>query len=200
MQISKKGAVAALKEAWKRGYEIVPSGSRISVYTENWALEAETARLPLEVSQALVEHYGGIPTAAMFVQKGKEGQTMIDGDLEGRREELLTVQQKPNFMHRAPVTFRDRWAMFVASDGRWLCVDLCYLDILEELGWCDIMMSDNGMAIFSLNGDRLTVAPGKFSHQDCEKLRKIAEMYVEQRVQIEEMPENLCLFGDMERE
>lgn len=199
MQISKKGAVAALKNAYKKGYEIVPMGGRIAVYTENWALEMETRHVPLEVSQTLVEHYEGIPVTAAMVQKGQDPQCMVAGEVDDRDEDLKIAQENAMFMHRVPVTFRDKWAMFVTTEGEWMCVDQEFLDILEEPGWCEIMVSDTGMAIFSADGDRLTIAPGKFGRDDTQKLKKIAEMYREPRVQEIEIPENLSLF-DMERE
>ena len=197
MQISEKGAVAALKRAYTKGYEIVPMGGRIAVYTENWALEMETRHVPLEVSQTLVEHYEGIPVTAAMVQKGQDPQCMVAGEVDDRDEDLKIAQENAMFMHRVPVTFRDKWAMFVTSAGEWMCIDEEFLGILEEPGWCEIMVSDTGMAIFSADGDRLTIAPGKFGSDDTAKLTKIAEMYREQRVQEIETPENLCLF-DME--
>ena len=200
MVISKKGAVAALKEAYKKGYEIVPMGDRIAVFTGNWALEMETRCLPLEVSQILVEHYEGIPVAAAMVQRDRDPQCMIAGELDDRKEDLHLAQERPQMMHRVPVTFRDKWAMFTTSDGEWLCIDQAYLNILEEPAWCEIMMTDSGMALFSRDGGRLTVAPGRFAMEDTVKLKKIAEMYREQRVVPIDIPENLCLFDDMERE
>ena len=199
MWISKTGAVKALKEAWKKGYEIVPRGNRISIYTENWALEAEMKDLPLEVSQTLVEHYGGIPVDPMYVRKGHDNQTILDAWAQERHEELIGYQEKPHYMHRAPVTYKGTWELFVTAECEWLCVGNRNLDILENIGWCDVMITSSGMALFGCNGGRLTVAPGKFAGEDIVKLRKMAEMYVERRVQEIEAPENLCLFGDMER-
>ena len=200
MIISKKGAVAALKEAWKKGYEIVPRGTRISVYTENWALELQTKDLPLEVSQVLVEHYEGIPVEPAFVQKNRDKQTMLDMETEERGQELIYQQEQPKYMHRIPVLYRDRWAMFGTSMGEWICVDQRFVEILEDIHSVSVMMTQNGMALFSLQDERLTVAPGKFGTEDWAKLQKIAELYVEQKVAPEEMPENLCLFEDMERD
>lgn len=200
MIVSKKGCVAALKEAWKRGYEIVMCAGRVAVYTENWALEMDTRGLPLEVSQTLVEHYEGIPVEPVFVQKGKDAQIMVQGELADRRDLLAGNQEEPRLMHRVPVTFRDKWVMFTTSDGEWLCVDQAYLDILEWMDGAEIMMTDTGMALFTDNGDSLTVAPGKFGCDETQKLQQIARIYMEQRIREVEMPENLCLFDDMERE
>lgn len=200
MIVSKKGAVAALKEAWKKGYEIVPNGAGLSIYTENWALETQTRELPLEVSQTLVEHYGGLPVEPVYVQRQRENQMMMGTEALDRAEGLCIMQEEPKLMHRVPLTFKNRWAMFVTTEGEWLCVDQAYLDILEEIGFCGVMMTDNGLAMFTMQEERLTVAPGKFGPEDRGKLQRIADMYKEQKIREVEMPENLCLFDDMERE
>lgn len=166
MWISKTGAVKALKEAWKKGYEIMPMGEYILICSENWALEAKMIDLPLEVSQALVEHYGGIPTKAAFVKKGSDNQFMVCGGEDDRKEDLALQQENALYMHRAPVTFRTNWELFVTAEGEWLCVDNRHLDILEDIGWCSTMISDNQTAIFACNGGRLTIAPGRFGAED----------------------------------
>ena len=200
MWISKTGAVKALKEAWKKGYEIVPRGNRISIYTENWALEAEMKDLPLEVSQTIVEHYGGIPVNSELVKKGCDNQKILDCWAEDRGMELIGHQEKPHYMHRAPVTYKGTWELFVTAEREWLCVDKQTLDILEDIRYCDVMISDSGMAMFGCNGGRLTVAPGKFGKTDAMKLQRMAEMWVEPRTTEEEVPENMCFFDDIERE
>lgn len=200
MIISKKGCVAALKEAHKKGYEIVPNGTRISVYTGNWAMEMQTRDLPIEVSQILVEHYGGLPVEPMFVQKNKENQTMLNMDVKDRTEELIEQQDKPRYMHRIPVIYRDQWVMFGTVEGDWVCIDQRYVDILESLGLVSVMMTDSGMALFANQDERLTVAPARFGKEDTVKLQKIADMYTDQKIVPLDIPENMCLFDDMERE
>ena len=193
MIVSKKGCVAALKEAWKKGYEIVPYGERISIFTENWSLETTTRELPLEVAQILVEHFGGIPTEPMLVQKGRDGQMA----LPGRWDELQELQEGADYIHKVPVTYKDKWQMFVTAEGDWMCLDLAYLAILEEQCACTILRTSSGMAIFSLQEERLTVAPGNFGREDQRKLDQIAQMFREQRIQEVEIPENVCLFDDL---
>ena len=98
MIVSEKGAVAALKKAFEKGYEIVPEQGNISIYTENWALQTNTRELPLAVSQLLVEHYGGIPVEPMMVRKGKSKQYMIQGMETDRAAGLLLMQENPLLM------------------------------------------------------------------------------------------------------
>ncbi len=200
MIVSKKGCVAALKEAWKKGYEIVPYMGKISIYTENWALQTSARELPLEVSQTLVEHYGGIPTEPMLVQKGRDNQGMIGAVENSRAEELLLRQEDPTYMRRVPVTFKEKWDLFVTDDGAWMCVDRQYLDILEETRQVAVMITEEGMALFSLADEKLTVAPGSFGVEDHRKLQKIAEMYIQEKIYEVEVPENMSLFDDIGRE
>lgn len=200
MIVNEKETVRALKQAYKSGYEIVPDGSAIAIYTGSWALETTMWELPLSVSQELVAHYGGIPVEPMFVQKGRAAQKMFDGETMIRKKDLEELQENGKYMHRIPVTFRGRWDLFVTSDGEWMGIDREYLDILERENDCGVLMTPAGMALFSMADERLTIAPGKFGVEDRIKLQKIAEMYMVQKVQLEEVPENLCLFEDMERE
>lgn len=199
MIVSEKGCVAALKKAFDKGYEIVPSGSQIAIYTENWALETDTRELPLAVSQILVEHYGGIPVQPMMVRKGRAKQTML-GMERDRAEELLMKQEEPSYMRRIPVTFHEKWDVFVKDTGEWMCIDRQYLDILESSRQTAVMMTDEGMALFALADEKLTVAPGRFGAEDTRKLQKIAEMYMKQEIHEVVEPENLSLFEDIDEE
>lgn len=199
MIVSEKGAVAALKKAFEKGYEIAPEHGDISIYTENWALQSNTRELPLAVSQLLVEHYGGIPVEPMMVRKGKSKQYMIQGMETDRAAGLLLMQENPIYMRRIPVTFRDRWDMFVTDAGEWMCLDRQYLDILDQTRNCAAMMTEEGMALFSLGEERLTISPGKFGEEDAQKLHRIAEMYLEKKIHEVVAPENLSLF-DMEED
>lgn len=197
MIVSEKGAVAALKKAFDKGYEIVPDMGKISIYTENWALETNTRELPLAVSQILVEHYGGIPVEPMMVRKGRAKQTMFAGTERDRAEALLLKQEQPAYMRRIPVTFHEKWDVFVKDTGEWMCVDRQYLDILDRDRQCAVMMTDEGMALFALADEKLTVAPGEFGVDDTRKLQKIAEMYMKQEIHEVVEPENLSLFDGM---
>lgn len=200
MIVSEKGCVAALKKAFEKGYEIVPmSMGKISIYTENWALETTTRELPLAVSQILVEHYGGIPVEPMMVRKGRAKQTMF-GAVQDRLEDLLVKQKEPAYMNRIPVTFHEKWDVFVKDTGEWMCVDRQYLDILEGSRQVAAMMTDEGMALFALADEKLTIAPGRFGADDTRKLQKIAEMYKKQELHEVVPPENLSLFDDMNEE
>lgn len=200
MIVAEKGTVAALKKAFEKGYEIEPYvGGRIAIYTENWALQTSTRELPLAVSQILVEQYGGIPVEPMMVRKGKAKQHMICGMERDRSGGLLLMQENPIYMRRIPVTFRDRWDMFVTDAGEWMCLDRQYLDILDQTRNCAAMMTEEGMALFSLADEQLTIAPGEFGVDDRMKLQKIAEMYMKQELHEIVMPENLSLF-DMEED
>lgn len=198
MIVSEKGAVAALKSAFAKGYEIVPEAGRIDIYTENWALETTARELPLAVSQVLVEHYGGIPVEPMMVRKGREKQTMFADSQRGRAEELVLKQEEPQYMRRIPITFQEKWDMFVKDTGEWMCVDRKYLDILDPNQHCAAMMTAEGLALFALADEKLTVAPGEFGIDDTKKLQKIAEMYMKQEIYELVEPENLSLFEDME--
>ena len=200
MIANEKETVRALKQAWKSGYEIVPNGETIAIYTGYWALETTVRELPLAVSQELVEHYGGIPVAPMFVQKGRSAQTMFGAEEISRKQDLEELQDNGKYMKRIPVTFRGKWDLFVTSEGEWMGIDREYLDILDRENDCNVLMTPAGMALFSMADERLTIAPGKFGVEDRVKLQKIAEMYMAQKVHLEEVPENLCLFEDMERE
>lgn len=200
MIVSEKGAVAALKKAFEKGYEIEPyAGGRIAIYTGNWALQTNTRELPLAVSQILVDHYGGIPVEPMMVRKGKSKQQMICGLERNREGGLLLMQENPDYMRRIPVTFRDKWDMFVRDTGEWMCLDRQYLDILDQTRPCAVMMTEEGMAMFSMGDEQLTIAPGEFGTDDRMKLQKIAEMYMKQEIHEVVEPENMSLF-DMEDE
>ncbi|MBP3633153.1 MAG: hypothetical protein J6J43_01100 [Oscillospiraceae bacterium] len=200
MIVSEKGAVSALKKAFDKGYEIVPVGGSICIYTENWALQTNTRELPLAVSQILVEHYGGIPVEPMMVRKGKSNQHMIHGMERDRAEGLRLMQEHPVYMRRIPVTFRSKWDMFVRDTGEWMCLDRQYLDILDQTRSCAVMMTDEGMALFALGEEQLTIAPGEFGDEDHKKLCNIAEMYMKQELHEVVEPENMSLFDDMEQE
>lgn len=197
MIVSEKGCVAALKKAFDKGYEIVPNGSQIAIYTENWALESDTRELPLAVSQILVEHYGGIPVQPMMVRKGRAKQTMFANMERDRAEDLQLKQEEPSYMRRIPVTFHEKWDVFVKDTGEWMCIDRQYLDILENSRQPAVMMTEEGMALFALADEKLTVAPGCFGADDTRKLQKIAEMYMKQEIHEIVEPENLSLFDDM---
>lgn len=197
MIVSEKGAVAALKKAFDKGYEIVPDLGVISIYTGNWALQTTTRELPLAVSQILVEHYGGIPVEPMLVRKGRSKQAMLVGLQLSRAEELILRQEEPAYMRRIPVTFRDKWDVFVKDTGEWICLDRQYLDILDHTKCYAVMMTDDGMALFSLADEQLTIALGEFGDDDRKKLQKIAEMYMKQEIHEVVEPENLSLFDDM---
>ena len=197
MIVSEKGCVAALKKAFDKGYEIVPNGSQIAIYTENWALESDTRELPLAVSQILVEHYGGIPVQPMMVRKGRAKQTMFANMERDRAEDLQLKQEEPYYMRRIPVTFHEKWDVFVKDTGEWMCIDRQYLDILESSRQPAVMMTEEGVALFALADEKLTVAPGRFGVDDTRKLQKIAEMYMKQELHEVVAPENLSLFDDM---
>lgn len=200
MIVSEKGCVAALKKAFEKGYEIIPSGSKIAIYTENWALETDTRELPLAVSKLIVEHYDGIPVQPMAVRKGREKQTMFGGMIRDREQDMQDRQENPTNMFRVPVTFRDKWDMFVKDTGEWMCIDRQYLDILEIARQPAVMMTDEGMALFALADEKLTVAPGRFGTEDTVKLQKIAEMYMKPGIHELVLPENLSLFDDLSEE
>lgn len=202
MLCSEKGVVKVLNEAWKKGYEIVPAaGGFLYLYADMWALEARMRELPLEVSQAVVQHYGSIPVEAEFVQKGRNNQMMMDAEVDDRIVDLRGMTETAEYIHKIPILFREKWQLFVTSEGRVLAYDQKYLDMIDWTRACpDMMVSQNGVGSFVVDGERLTIAPGKFGTEDMQKLRQIAAMYKDQRVTLVEAPENLCLFDDMERE
>ena len=71
MILDERGAAKALKEAWKEGYIISPGREMMNIYTAKWAVVAPVRMLPLQVSQALVEHVGHIPVDPEKVKKGE---------------------------------------------------------------------------------------------------------------------------------
>lgn len=198
MIVSEKGAVKALNEAYKKGYEIVPAVRQIAIYTEEWALETFTNELPLEVSQKLVEHYGGIQVEAQFVQKGRSAQLMMQAEVSDRLEELQDATEQSRVLHRVPITFRGRWDLFVTTEGEIYGFDQKHLTVVQE--FADPYVSDNGMGIFAMGEERMIIAPAKFGAEDRRKLNAIAELWKTPRVELVEAPENLCLFDDMGRE
>lgn len=202
MLVNEKGTLKALNEAWKKGYEIVPAtGGFIYLYADMWALEIQMRDMPLEVSQALVQHYGSIPVEAEYVQKGQHNQMMMEAEVDDRIVDLKGMTETAEYIHKIPILFRDNWQLFVTEAGRVLAYDQKYLDMIDWVHACpDMMVAENGVGSFVVGGERLMIAPGKFGAEDMQKLRQIAAMYKDQRVTLVEIPENLCLFDDMERE
>ncbi len=62
MLINEAGLVRAMKSAYKHGgYAVSNQGDMVSIYTENWYVQANRALLPRKVLATIVEHMGLIP-------------------------------------------------------------------------------------------------------------------------------------------
>ena len=202
MIIHEGGAVKALNAAYKKGYEIAPLGAGlIGIYTECWALEIPMRDLPLKVSQTLVEHLGHIPVVPEFCQKNRENQTMMEAEIKDRQEELNEGKEHACQMRRLPLTFQDRWRLYMNADGAVSGYDEAHLGLIDwEKSFPACLMQDNGNAEFMDTRTRLVVAKGDFGRDDEKRLWQIAKLYETVRPEDAVAAENMCLFDDMERE
>lgn len=78
--IDEKGAVAALKEAWRKGgYRFVYSNGILSVRAEGWGIQGALENVPAKVLGLIAEHFGSFPEDgdAFELKKGAAEQSVM---------------------------------------------------------------------------------------------------------------------------
>lgn len=197
MIFEKKATVAALKNAYKNGYEVHIEGDRLHIYTATWSAQVETRQVPVDVSQTIVEHMGYLPTRPERVRKNEDAQLVMP-DITGWREEYIQRQRDSSVsMARLPIVFKEHWQLFRGGGGGVYAFDTALVSIVDpEL--CDaVRISANGMGLWFSGDELVMIAPGKFDEKDREKLSAIAKLYEHQDYLVDE-PENVSMFDDME--
>lgn len=80
MLLNETGLVRAIKRAYRNGgYTVSNQEGNVSVYTEDWYIQARRGALPRKVLGTIAEHMGMIPdeTAPVFVSWDTEAQVVI---------------------------------------------------------------------------------------------------------------------------
>ena len=197
MIFEKKATVAALKNAYKNGYEVHIEGDRLHIYTATWSAQVETRQVPVDVSQTIVEHMGYLPTRPERVRKNEDAQ-LVMRDVTGWRENYIEEQRSSSVsMTKLPIIFREHWQLYRAAAGGVYAFDTALVSIVDpEL--CDaVRISDTGMGLWFSGDEMVVIAPGRFDIKDEEKLKAIAKLYEHQDYLVDE-PENVSMFDDME--
>ena len=200
MILDERGAAKALKEAWKEGYIISPGREMMNIYTAKWAVVAPVRMLPLQVSQALVEHVGHIPVDPEKVKKGEVNQTVMNDDVDWRAEQIERIRQRSTLMRKLPVIYKGKWQLYYTEKTEKMQVfafDQELLGIISEESYCDTYVTLDGLGLWSENTQMVTIAPAKFSLADQKAINRIAAIFAEEKVSQEEV-ENVCLFDDLE--
>lgn len=197
MIISKTGAVKALKEAYKKGYEIVPGADDVTICTAKWSAVANLRQLPVEVSQQLVEHMGYIPTHPELVRKGAANQAVLREVSQYRLETLKKLEDEATRMYPAPIIFKNRWQLFVTPTQGVFAFDIEILSIVSPDAYAETFVTAYGIGVWKCVEELVMIAPGVFDPEDQKKLRRIAELYAQPRTMPEDEPENLSMFDDL---
>ena len=198
MILSKTGAVAALKEAYKSGYDIIPETLEITICAGKWSIIELVREMPVEVSRLLVEHMGYLPTAPEQVRKNQANQVMMSSVVEFRRDTLAQIENEAVRMVPLPVIFREKWQLYRTLNGQVFAYDADVLAILDPDAVFDVFATPAGIGLWRRSNDEmLIVAPGSFGQEDRKKLTGIAALFAAPRIVEDEMPENLCLFDDL---
>lgn len=198
MLFKESGLLKALKAAHRVGYEIIPDGERVTICTKNWAINADRADLPLKASLALVEHAGYMPNAPIKVCGGTANQTVFADLAKVRMSEVDTGsggEWQP--MKRLPITYKDRWKLFISQEHEVFAFDEEILDVLDTDMVAPTAMLRTGYVpagVFELGGNYLMAAPGKFSAEDSAKLIELAKLGWEDTRLYGDPCENMCLF------
>lgn len=199
MILDEKGAAKALKEAWKEGYIISPGREMMNIYTAKWAVVAPERMLPLQVSQALVEHVGHIPVDPEKVRKGEVNQTVMEDDVDWRADRIIQIRERSTLMRKMPVIYKGKWQLYHTDNMQVFTFDQELLGVVSEEAYCDTYVTPDGLGLWSENTQMVTIAPGRFSLKDQKAINRIAAIFAEEQVSQEEV-ENVCLFDDLEDE
>ena len=199
MIVDKNGAVKALKEAYKKGYEVSQDREIITICAAAWTIRAMTRQLPVEVAQTIVEHLGYLPTSAERVQKGTANQSVMPETMEWRTRRIQDVVESAVYMSKIPVIFKDKWQLYRTDKGVH-AFDTALLAMVSEDAMAAQYVTPEGIGLWRIGEEAIYIAQGKFDLEDQKKLRAIAELYENPQVVPCDMPENLCIFDDIEEE
>lgn len=161
MLINEAGLIRNIKKAYKQdGYVVSNQGDMVSVYSENWYIQASRALLPNKVLATIVEHMGIIPevNTAMSIMKGEEPQLlareMAVADMEhwrsGEHGEEVTM---------VPVIMQGYQIYQPPRGGACWGVPLMYLEMIErdvaEHAGADVV--DNNRLLWATDGEAVVI-------------------------------------------
>ena len=146
MLINEAGVVRAIKRAYKGGgYTVNVQDGIMSIYTQNWYIQARREVMPRKVLAAIVEHAGMIP--------GEKEPTNIMKDMEPQ-----LVIPETDQVTMVPVIMQG-FQIFQTAEGAGACwgIPLSYLGMVERdaaehdgavvVDNCRLLWDDGGEAI-----------------------------------------------------
>lgn len=133
MLINEAGLVRAIKRAYKGGgYTVNVQDGIMSIYTQNWYIQARREVMPRKVLAAIVEHAGMIPgeKEPTNIMKDMEPQLVIP---ETAAEEMGSwrVGERGDDVDLVPVIMQG-FQIFQAEAGACWGVPLSYLGMVER--------------------------------------------------------------------
>lgn len=203
MLFNESGLIKQLKAAYKVGYEIIPNGSRVTICTRTWAIDADRVDVPLKASLAMVEHAGYMPSMPIKVVAGSATQIMLAETAKVHIQEASTGSEGDwQVMKKLPIVYKEHWQLYIAENGAVYAFDTAILDIMDTNMVTPTAMLRTGYCpagVFEQGGNYLMVAPSVFSITDSAKMLEIAKMNWDNVHLCGDPCENLSLF-DMEDE
>lgn len=158
MLINEAGVVRAIKRAYKGGgYTVNVQDGIMSIYTQNWYIQARREVIPRKVLAAIVEHAGMIPgeKEPTNIMKDMEPQLVIP---ETAAEEMNNwrVGERGDDVDLVPVIMQG-FQIFQAEAGACWGIPLSYLGMVERdaaehdgaivVDNCRLLWDDGGEAI-----------------------------------------------------
>lgn len=158
MLINEAGAVRAIKRAYKGGgYTVNVQGGIMSIYTQNWYIQARREIMPRKVLAVIVEHAGMIPgdNEPTHILKDLEPQLVIP-ETAAAEMNAWRIGERGDDVELVPVIMQG-FQIFQAQD--WSCwgIPLSKLALVERdaaehdsaivVDNCRLLWDDGGEAI-----------------------------------------------------
>ena len=196
---NKTGAVKALKQAYKKGYQLIPGSALLTIGTQKWVARVYIQDIPKEVSLLLVEQAGYLPTRCEFIKEHALNQLMLSDETERAQQELNGYIMDAKSMCRLPVTLRDRWQLYRDADGACWAFDKDLLAIMEERPLMETAVTSWGAGVWMHGNEALVVLPALLGDKDHETVQKIADLFKDaEPMEPDEEPKTMCLWEEDE--
>lgn len=196
--INKKGLCKILKATYRRGYELMPSGSLLTLNGRSWAIQCPTVDLPVEAAVQVVENVGYMPVEAIFIQAGAPNQIIMPETAQLRSNFFRHADQEVFMMKKIPVIYKDRWQLYQTETGQVYGFDTELMQMIDfkTVDPTAIMVAQSSMGIWFWADMAIFIAPGHFSAEDSEKLHHIAALDWEHQQDHDDPAANMSLFDD----